>query len=513
MTSHSNHGSSDIEGPCDAPSIPGSALLAMLSADQIAPGADPSYQLCKTIYLYHPLGAKLVEKPLEIAQSQTREISIPKGPEDRLKEAFEAEWQELSADSHIFNLAALSRTYGISSIAVQEDGVETSEPLDLKKLADADLSFNAFDPLNTAGSLVLNQTPTDMDFQHVTEIRVSGKTYHKSRTCVLMNERPVYISYTSSAFGFVGRSVYQRSLFPLKTYLQTLFTDDMVVRKAGVLVAKLKPQGSMVNNLMQRFLGLKRGAIKRAETYNVLSIGDTENIESLNFQNLEGPYSLARKNVLENIAAAAGQPSILVTQETFAEGFGEGTEDAKEVLRFIDRIRQWLRPPYDYFDRICQRRAWNEDFYRGIQEDYPEYRNVPYESAFYRWVNSFKATWPSLMKEPDSEKIKVDDVKLKAIIAVVEVLLPAMDPENRARVIEWLADNFNSLKLLFDSPLELDYEAIADYEPPSTSGVGDGMEEPHEPKPFAAQDSTVSYEGAVLRLMEKAAQIKKQKKV
>ena len=43
---------------------------------------------------------------------------------------------------------------------------------------------------------------------------MQGQQYHPSRARICLNEMPVYLGYTNSAFGYVGRSVYQRALFP-----------------------------------------------------------------------------------------------------------------------------------------------------------------------------------------------------------------------------------------------------------------------------------------------------------
>ena len=73
--------------------------------------------------------------------------------------------------------------------------------------------------------------------------------------------------------------------------------------------------------------------------------------------------------------------------------------------------------------------------------------------------------------------------------------MPALDPENKAAVVEWLMDNVNDMKMLFTSPLVLDIDALKEYEPPQPAmgGEGEGEEggpkEPPVPRPFAAQDS------------------------
>lgn len=463
----------------------GNNLTELLGCDDIEPGSSPSYEICKTIWLYHPLGKKLVEGPVAMAQSQRRVIAVPDSPGDRVVKAFEDQWEKDLLDDVVYNVVSVSRAYGIGSVAVACQKVPADEPIDLKKLADLPIAFSVFDPLNTAGSLVLNQDPNSIDFMKTTGIAVSGRAYHRSRTVTIMNERPVYIAYTSSAFGFVGRSVFQRVLFPLKSFIQTMVTDDLVTKKAGVFIMMLSVAGAIIDQIMQASASLKRAFVKIATTGNVISIGKDEKVETLNMQNIDGAYGNARKNILENIATGADMPAIILKQETFAEGFGEGTEDAKLVAGFVDAFRRKIKPVYDFLDPITMRRAWNEDFYKALQNEFPDWKSVPYEEAFYRWQKSYTATWPNLLTEPDSEKVKTADVKLKAIIAVVEVWGPLLDPENVATLVQWASDNINEDEIMFQNPLVLDYEKLLSYVPPQQ------VEEPHEPKPFAATDSAL----------------------
>lgn len=461
----------------------GNALSQMLTAEDIEPGDLPSYELCKTLWLVHPLGKKMVEGPIKMAQSQERTISIPKSPEERVRDKFREQWKKDGVDGAIYSLASVARAYGIGSLAIVAEKLDPDKPLEPKKLMDMAIAWSIFDPLNTAGSLVLNQDPLSIDFMKVVGIAVNGRAFHRSRTVTFMHERPVYISYTSSAFGFVGRSVFQRALFPLKSFIQTMVTDDLITKKAGVFIAMLKTAGAIIDKIMQASAALKRLFVKEATNGNVISIGADEKIETLNMQNIDGAYGMARQNILENIATGADMPAIILKQETFAEGFGEGTEDAKLVAGYIDSFRRDLQPVYDFFDPIIQRRAWTPEFYQAVQREFPEYADMKFEDAFYQWANNFKAEWPNLLKEPDSERVKTDDVKLKAVIAWVEVLAPELDPENKATLIEWACETINENEFLFQNKIILDIEALKDYEPPQPAA------EPNMPKPFAASDS------------------------
>jgi hypothetical protein len=478
------------------PSISG-PLAEFLQAGELLPGSEPGYQLCKTIYVFHPLGAKMVDAPIKMAMSQPREITIPLPSEERLREAFVEQWERDYMDTYIAQLAGTSRTYGIGSMAMIIDGMKSDEALPLDTLYKRDISFSIFDPLNTAGSLVLNQNPNAIDFMKVKDITVQGQTYSRDRTVVFMNERPIYIEYTNSAFGFVGRSVYQRVLYPLQAFLFCMKTDMMIARKAGVIIAKMKPAGSIIDSAMGILFGQKRSLLKEAEVDNVLGITPEEDIMSLDLTNMDGPYSLARKNILETIAAGDDMPAKLLNQETFAEGFGEGVEDSKYIAGYIERLQKWMRPAYLYADKITQHRAWNPDFFESIKAKDAEYAGMNYNTALKQWQNSFRAKHPSLIREPDSELIKVDEARLKGVVEVIEILAPILDPANRITLIQWACDNVNEFSVLVQAQLDLDFDILEQYELEKAESGGEddaGVEgeEPKPPSPNRSDDSRVA---------------------
>lgn len=446
-------------------------LVSLLESDDIQPGMTVGYQTCKTIYLYHPLGGKMVDRPIKMAMSEPRTVHVAQtfSLEQRLRDAFEREWRALGANKHIANAARLARIYGTSAVAMLVDNQEPSTALDFRTLYKHSISFNILDPLNTAGSIVLNQDPNASDFQKVEGIRVAGKAYHKSRCVVIQNEDPIYLAYNPAAFGFTGRSVYQRALFPLKSFIQTMRTDDMVAVKGGLLVTKIKNPSSVVNNMMQKLSGIKRMMLKRGKTGEVLQIGDQDTIESIDLNNLDKPLDSVRNHILANIAAAADMPAIILNSETFTQGFGEGTEDAKAVAVYVDDLREWLETLYDYFIRICQYRAWSIEFFQSLRADIPEIKDT-YSLYFSKWINNFEYRWSSSLKEPESEKVKVDEIRFKAIVSTLETLLPQLtsDPDNRATLIEWACENANANEHLFPQRLNLDYDSLIDNPPAAT---------------------------------------------
>lgn len=454
---------SDKSSFLDSTPLGNSLEEIFLSAD-ITPGDAVSYNVCKSIFLYHPLGYKMVCGPLQLAMAEGRAVTVSDSPGERVAEVFQHQWEELNCDSYIFQTMAMSRVYGISSIAILIDGVESTAALDPWSLPDANIAFNIYDPLNTSGSLVINQQPMSMDFLKVREIAVQGNKFHRSRSITVQNEFPIYIAWNPSAFGFVGRSVYQRAFFPLKSYLKSMITDDMIETKVGVIVAKIKQAGAIANAVMKASAAFKRNVVKEAEIGNTINITPDEDVVSLNLTNMDAPHALARRNILENIATAADMPIKILAQEAFVEGFGEGTEDARAVARFVDRVRITMNPLYRFFDKVCQYRAWSPAFYEDMKRDFPQtYGDMSYRDAFYRWTNSFNTEWPSVLEEPESEMAQLEDVKLKAVIALIQVFEPILDADNKLVLYEWAADNIATNKVIFSAPLEFDFERLAQH--------------------------------------------------
>ena len=445
-----------------------SQLMQLLSADAIEPGTPAGYELCKIIFEYHPLASKIIEKPIVLALSKPRIITVDMQPKEMLIKAFMEEWNSLDCTNVIRDVTFLKRTYGVSAVVFGAEGIPTDKPIDPWTLPDLNIYINKLDPLNLAGSVVTNQNPNAPDFQQPKPyVTAAGQPYHPSRSCVVFNNTPIYLAYQSSGFGYTGRSVFQRALYPLKSFVQSMITDDMVTTKAGLLIIKQKAAGSIVNRAMQIASGIKRSYLQQGTTGNVLTIDVDEDIESIDLNNTDTAMTTARDNIIANIAAATDTPALLLKDEAFTNAFAEGTEDSKAIAQYVTGIRNDMRSLFEFFDKIVMHRAWNKEFFAAVQNKYPDiYANMTYEDAFYQWKDAFRPSWENLIEETPSEKVKIEKVKLEGMTEMLRTLLPVVNPENRALAIQWAQDNLAEMPDMFKSSMQLDIDAIADYEPP-----------------------------------------------
>lgn len=452
-----------------------SQLSKILESDEIQPGTDVGYELCKLLWQYHPLGGKLVEKPITMAMCKPRRYNVETDPDERVVRQFEKVWKRMGIDEKIKNFFFVSRCYGAAAIGVGADGTPCKDPLPTFGLREEDIYINVWDPLNAAGSMVTDQNPNSRYFQQANRaLKISGKSWHPSRTLKIFNGTPIYLEYQNSTFGFTGRSVFQRILFPMKSYVGTMTTNDLVSQKAGVIVAKTEQNGSVMSGIKAAASRFKREIVKVARTGGVINIGTKDGIESLNLQNLDKAANSARDNIISDIASGSDVPAVLIKEEAFSNGFGEGTEDSKAISQYIDGVREAIGPVMDYFEHLVQYIAWTEDFFDALKNDFPEIITEDYQTTFYTWRREFRAQWQELVEESPDKHRESDSKVVQQAVAVFSAVSPQVDPINRANLAEWLSNIANSTKTYGDIPLIIDMETLSAYQPPPPQDPNNG---------------------------------------
>ncbi|HEY4437679.1 MAG TPA: anti-CBASS Acb1 family protein [Lelliottia sp.] len=455
-----------------------SELTKILDHEGIQPGTDVGYELCKLLWQYHPLGGKLVEKPIEMAMCKPRQYNVDTDPDERVITQFRDTWERMGINEKIKNFFFVSRCYGAAAIGVGTISTGCSSPLPTFGLREDEVYINVWDPLNASGSMVTDQNPNSPFFQEPKKtLKINGKNWHKSRTLKVFNGTPIYLEYQNSAFGFTGRSVFQRVLFPMKSFVGTMQADDLVSQKAGVLVAKIKQNGSIANGIMAAASKFKREVVKLARNSGVINVGHEDDIESLNLQNIDKALTTSRDDIISNIATGSDVPAILLKEEAFSKGWSEGSEDSKAISQYIDGVRQKIEPVMDFFEKLVMYIAWSEDFYKALKNDYPDIILDDYQTMFQKWKREFSAKWQELVDESPDKRRDADSKVIQQAVALYTALSPTMDPENRATLADWVAGIVNGTQTYGDFPLIIDLEALANFIPPPPEQPN-GEEEP-----------------------------------
>ena len=157
----------------------GGPSIDLLSAEAIIPGSPAETAPARPSWHTTRLAPKTGGKPHRLGAEPGACITVSNGPESRLVPAFKKEWKEtggaanvtggpVGADAIILNLyRTVLCAYGIASLIVGDRKNQTHRKrrFDLAKVHETDPYYNVLDPLNTAGSLVLDQDPNSPNFQ------------------------------------------------------------------------------------------------------------------------------------------------------------------------------------------------------------------------------------------------------------------------------------------------------------------------------------------------------------
>ncbi len=429
------------------------------------------YRLCKAIYIYHPLGKRIIDLPIDLSMGQERIISVKhETKSDELTEQFIKVWNSFNLKNIIRRLATMSRLCGIAALFLKVEGYSDYEPLPLDiDWSELKITALVYDAMNIAGSASNNQDVMSEDFLKIKDVLRNGQALAKDRSYILTNGDPLYNEFSTSGFGFTGRSVYQNCIHLLRTWLDIDLADSMVARKCGLIIAKENNIGS-ATEIREKSLNLKRTLLKYGKTNDVLSVGGSTTIESLNLQNIDGSLDMVRNHVLENIANASDIPTIILGQQKFTQGFGEGGEDTKNVGRFIESIREWERGVYQFIDNFVMRIAWNFNFLKSLNKDNGDIFSTKdeakitidrYLQVFYALKQSFNYTFPSFLTETESQIADGDAKKLSMITEVYDRLFSNVDADLKPKLANWLIDSVNNLRSTNKIRLDIDESELS----------------------------------------------------
>lgn len=463
-------GATATPAPALAPDTPRRESQLSRLLEEVVPGDEPSYEMCKLLYTTHPIGTKIIEAPLQLVFSQQRTIS---GVPEAVKKQFETAWLNASCDPVIKNTMRLSKMTGVATLAELSEGV-----------------YNVFDSLNTAGSFAGNLEPLSPQFLKTPSVRVQDRVFGPGECIVLHNGPPVYLDYVASGYGYTGRSVYHAAIFDLQSYLDVMHANRLIAQKAGVLVAKIKTMGAAVTGVMQQLSGLKRNLLKEARTYSVLQVGSEDEVESLNLQHATESANGSKESILDSIASAVGMPAIILKSETLAQGLGgSGAEDSKVIANYVSEERTAIEPLYRFLVPRIQKLAWTPEFYASFQATDPEYADIPFETAFYEWIESFIYAWPDFLREQKSEKAKAAEATMNLVEKTFNLLNGTVSPDDRRMLCQYVMDTVNADEMKEFLPVPLDLNLDGEFSMPAPTEIKETVSEDEESSPVSASEA------------------------
>ena len=395
-----------------------------------------SYQECKEIYRFWPLGKRIASALPNFALSAPREIIFKNSPPEVVDEFLKLE-KELNIDRIIRQCCIYSRIYGVSALFAVSRNVKPEEALTARLVWDNGVYFNVLDPLNIAGYYV-NQDATSWSYQRVENIRIRGSAIcARNRATLIFNDLPLYIQFTPSTFSFSGPSVYQNMTGLIKSWNRCVIALERLSTKAASIIVK--------SNSMSHASGINYAAIQRnlelirnMENDGIAGLDDKGEIEFFQLSGVEEIDKITQQINTALMMALSDTPSAILLDKNLSNGLNDGTEDMKAIIMAVDNFRRLvLSPLYDFVDPYVMYSAFNPEFIEKMRKLYKsDYGKLGDLELLNLWRQDFQFEWGNLYPEPEEKVVQTQQAKIDLLLKVKELGANQKDIETELNAMD-----------------------------------------------------------------------------
>lgn len=426
---------------------------------------DLSYQECKNIYRYWPLGKRIASQLPNFAMSAPREIIVKDAP-SAVIEQFNKTADSVNLDKQVRKCSIYARIYGLAAMFVACENVKSSDNLTQKDVINNRIVFNVLDPLNIS-SVRVEQDASSLFYQKVKQITINGNdTVGSKRATVVFNDIPLYLKFNPSTFSFSGASVYQNMTGLIKSWNRSIVSLERMATKAGSIIVKGKDR-SHTSGLTLGAINKNLELIRNMQNDGIANIGEGE-VEFFQLSGIQEVDSLINSLNTSLMMALSDTPSAILLDKNLSNGFNDGSEDMKAIIMAVDNFRKLvLSPLYDFADPFIMYKAWDDEFVEQIKADYPnDYRGLSNVEIVQQWTKGFSFNWGNLYPEPEKDKIETNSARLDLLTKAKELGANLQD----------IQEELNSLEI-FGNDMELSEKYIEDFDSDSDEDTADEDDE------------------------------------
>lgn len=393
---------------------------------------DLTYEECRDIYRYWPLGKRVASALPNFAMSAQRRFVVKEAPEEINAKLSEVA-NELGIDEIVKKCAVYARIYGLSSIYVAQEK-DCKEALSYKDIQNKGFTFNVLDPLSMGGSIQIDNDSLSPTFGQPINIHIRGKAVNPNRVCVVYNDIPLFYKFNPSSFAFSGPSIYQNMTLLIRAWNRGIIALQRLATKAAAMVKTTKETAS-VTGFNIRAVQQNLEMIRSIENDGIASIRSGDTLEFFALTGVQEVDTIIQQINTGLMMALSDTPSGILLDKNLSVGLNDGSEDMKAILMAVDNFRfHILKPLYNFVDKYLCYKAFTPEFVKDMIEEYPDlYRGKKLNEVLTEWMQNYSFEWGELYPQNENEKAdtqsKILDnlVKIKDLGAEVSCLEEAVN--------------------------------------------------------------------------------------
>lgn len=419
---------------------------------------DLTYEECRDIYRFWPLGKRIANALPGFAMSAQRRFVVKNAPQEVNNKLQEAA-SELGLDESVKQCAVYARVFGLSSIYVASE-VGGGEALTYKDIQEHGFALNVLDPLAMGGSIQVDNDPLSPTFNQPVALRIRGQKIHSARIKVVYNDIPLYYKFNPSSFAFSGPSIYQNMTLLIRAWNRAVVALQRIATKAASLI-KTSKETANITGLALTAARKNLELIRSMENDGIASIRSGDTIEFFQLSGVQEVDTILQQLNTALMMALSDTPSGILLDKNLSVGLNDGSEDMKAILMAVDNFRvHVLKPLYVFVDKFLCYKAWDVDFVKEMIEEFPDlYRGKSANEVLAGWMKDYSFEWGELYPQSDNEKTDTASKELDNLTKIKEL----------GANLDCIEDALNQLNL-YNTEFILDQENLA----PAEGGFDDG---------------------------------------
>ena len=362
---------------------------------------DLSYEECRDIYRFWPLGKRVASALPNFAMSAGRKFIIKNAPPEVI-DKIEKTAIDMNIEAIVNNACIYARIYGIAFIYIANKDTP-DKPFLYKDILEPH-SFNILDPLAMGGSIRIDIDPTSPFFNKPVDYRIKGNLVHSQRIFYCTNDIPLYYKWNPSSYSWSGPSIYQNMTLLIRSWNRSIIAIQRMATKAASIIVKRKDI-SYDTGVSLKAIEHNLNMIRNMENDGIASVRTGEEIEFFQLTGIAEIDVIINKLHSALMMALNDTPSGILLDKNLAQSMSDGDNDMKAIIIAVDKFRKdTLTPIYNFLDKFLLYKAFDADFIKDIIKKYPDlYAKMGVNLIRENWISNYTFEYNNIYPLSENE--------------------------------------------------------------------------------------------------------------
>lgn len=379
-----------------------------------------SYEECRQIYRFWPLGKRVAAALPNFAMSAGRNFLIKNAPPE-IAEEIKKTAEQIDLEGTVNKASIYARIYGLSFIFVSTQDNNPDKPLTYKDIQQG-FNFNVLDPLAMGGNISIDINPLSYNFNKPLGFTIKGHKVNSKRVLACYNDIPLYYQWNKSSFSWSGPSIYQNMTLLIRSWNRAIIAIQRMSTKAASIIVKSKDIAYQTGVNLQA-INKNLSLIRDMENDGITDIKVGEEVEFFNLTGISEIDTIIDKIHSGLMMALNDTPSSILLDRHLAQSMSDGDNDMKAIIIAVDKFRKGiLTPIYEFVDKFLLYKTFSPALIKQMKNKYPDlYANMGENEILAHWMENYTFEYNNIYPLSKNEEADTQSKHLDNMLKIKEL--------------------------------------------------------------------------------------------